>query len=156
VKKYLCFLFLISLSILFSFIQKTYPAVNQDNKVCIDKTVEAVINGRVYTFEVSDVKNEGHKGLMYRENLDEDSGMLFVFPTEDYLEFYMKNTYIPLDIAFIGKGFRIIDIQELKPLDETVVTSKKKALYALEVNRGFFNRVGLGLGDKIEFKMPGN
>lgn len=88
---------------------------------------------------------------MFRERLDLDSGMLFVFEEPQFLNFYMKNTPLALDIAFLDSDCRIIDIQPLCPYSEEVVTSKGLALYALEVNRGFFQRAGLGVSDKIEF-----
>lgn len=88
---------------------------------------------------------------MFRERLDLDSGMLFVFEEPQFLNFYMKNTPLALDIAFLDSDCRIIDIQPLYPYSEEVVTSKGLALYALEVNRGFFQRAGLGVSDKIEF-----
>jgi uncharacterized membrane protein (UPF0127 family) len=68
--------------------------------------------------------------------------------------YYMKNTFIPLDIAFIDDNFKIIDIQTMQPLDETTVASRGKAMYALEANKGFFKRVGLKVGDKLEFETP--
>ena len=91
---------------------------------------------------------------MYREKLSKNSGMLFVYREKQYLSFYMKNTLIPLDIAFLDEFFRIINIEEMFPLDETSINSKKEAQFALEVNRGFFKRVGLKEGDIINFITP--
>ncbi|MFA5759267.1 MAG: DUF192 domain-containing protein, partial [Clostridia bacterium] len=90
------------------------------------------------------------KGLMFRKNLPEDSGMLFVFGKEDELRFWGKNTYIPLDIAFIGKNKEIKDIQKISPLSEKTIGGKEKCLYALEVNEGFFNKNNIKIGDKVE------
>jgi len=80
--------------------------------------------------------------------------MLFVYSYMTIMDFYMKNTLIPLDIAFIDGGFKIVDIQSMNPLDETTVRSKKRCMYALEVNRGFFERIGVKEGDTIEFITP--
>lgn len=80
--------------------------------------------------------------------------MLFVYPNKKYLYFFMKNTFIPLDIAFIDEQHKIIDIQQMEPLDETTIQSKKEAMLALEVNRGFFDRVGLKVGDTLNFVTP--
>ena len=128
-------------------IQKGYA----DNSL---KTIDVKIKNKIYTFELADTQLEKQIGLMFRQELAEDSGMLFVFYKMDYLSFYMKNTIIPLDIAFMDNEFNIIDIQSMEPLDTTLTISKSKAQYALEVNKGFFRRVGLGVGDRIEFITP--
>ncbi len=101
--------------------------------------------------EIAATQEARKKGLMYRKELAPDTGMLFVYPDEKIRHFYMKNTYIPLDIAFIDKAGVIVDIQQMKPLDETIIRSKEKARYALEANRGFFRRIGGAVGDKIAF-----
>ena len=114
------------------------------------KTVKVRIHDKRYTFEIAETQEERQKGLMFRKKLDQNSGMLFIFDRTDYLTFYMKDTFIPLDIAFIDSDFTIVDIQQLQPLDETLVISKFKAQYALEVNRRFFEKAGLSVGDKFE------
>ena len=114
------------------------------------KIVRIKISDRIYTFELAQTQEAREKGLMFRKALDQDSGMFFIFEKEDYLIFYMKDTLIPLDIAFIDSKLRIVDIQQMEPLDTTFIVSKAKALYALEVNRGFFEEAGIKLGDKIE------
>ena len=91
---------------------------------------------------------------MFRKKLSKNSGMLFVYRGKQYLSFYMKNTLIPLDIAFLDESFRIINIEEMFPLDETSVISKREAQFALEVNRSFFKRVNLKEGDIINFITP--
>ena len=116
--------------------------------------VKAKINNKIYTFETALTKEDRQKGLMYREKLSKNSGMLFVYKEKEYLSFYMKNTLIPLDIAFLDEFFRIINIEEMSPLDETSINSKKPAQFALEVNRGFFKKVGLKEGDIINFISP--
>ena len=100
--------------------------------------------------EIADTDQKRAQGLMHRKNLDTNSGMLFVFPREQYMNFWMKNTYIPLSIAFIDKHGTILEIQHMKPLDDTIFyTSKSKAIYALEVNRGWFNRNSINVGCRI-------
>lgn len=118
------------------------------------KFVKIEINDKIYTFEVANSLEERKKGLMFRKKLNKDSGMLFVYPNELILSFYMKNTLIPLDIAFINSNFEVVDIQKMYPLDETPIISKETAQFALEVNRGFFERVGLKIGDKIKIITP--
>jgi hypothetical protein len=112
--------------------------------------VKIKMNGKIYQFETAVTSEEKEKGLMFRKSLAKDSGMLFVYQKEEYMSYWMKNTLIPLDIAFIDRDFRITDIHSMKPLDETPVSSKAKAMYALEVNPGFFQRAGVKEGDVIE------
>jgi uncharacterized protein len=116
--------------------------------------VEVKINGKTYSFESAVTEKQRQTGLMFRKKLDKNNGMLFIYGKEEYLFFYMKNTFIPLDIAFIDDEFKIIDIQQMEPLDETTIQSKGKARYALEVNRGFFSKAGLNVGDKLDFTSP--
>jgi uncharacterized protein len=102
--------------------------------------------------EIADDTSERGLGLMYRTALAEDRGMLFVFPGEERLSFWMKNTLIPLSIAFIDSEGRIVDIQDMKPLDDDPPSyvSAKPAKYALEVNQGFFEERGIKVGDRAE------
>ncbi|MCA3748442.1 MAG: DUF192 domain-containing protein [Rubrobacter sp.] len=89
---------------------------------------------------------------MYRTALGEDRGMLFVFDRERRLSFWMRNTLIPLSIAYIDSEGRIVDIQDMKPLDDDPphYVSAEPAMYALEVNRGFFEERGVEVGDTVE------
>tara|TARA_B100000287_G_scaffold213100_1_gene201184 strand:+ start:278 stop:982 length:705 start_codon:yes stop_codon:yes gene_type:complete len=88
-------------------------------------------------------------GLMFRENLDENSGMLFVFNESGEKSFHMNHTKIPLDIAFINESGIIESIKELEPLNPIPVSSDSKVLYALEVNRGWFTEHNVNVGDQI-------
>ena len=102
--------------------------------------------------EVADDLAEQAKGLMYRTTLGENRGMLFVYPDERELSFWMKDTLIPLSIAFIDRERRIIDIQDMKPLDDEPphYVSAEPAQYALEVNQGFFEKGGVKVGDRVD------
>jgi len=96
-------------------------------------------------------ESERQRGLMYRKSLEKNTGMLFVFSREQYLNFWMKNTYVPLSIAYIDSGGTIGDIQDMAPLDTSVTyPSKSPARYALEVNRGWFAANGIAPGCRIE------
>jgi uncharacterized membrane protein (UPF0127 family) len=108
----------------------------------------------VIRVEIADDASEREQGLMRRTELGENRGMLFVFEKEQRLSFWMKDTRIPLSIAFMDSEGRIVDIQEMKPLDDEPpnYTSAEPARYALEVNRGFFNEHGVEAGD--EAKLP--
>ena len=102
--------------------------------------------------EIADSPAEQAKGLMYRKSLGEDRGMLFVYPAEQELSYWMKNTYIPLSIAYIDSEGRIVDILDMKPLDDRPphYVSSEPVQYALEVNQGFFEREGVKEGDHAE------
>jgi uncharacterized membrane protein (UPF0127 family) len=88
-------------------------------------------------------------GLMFRESLDEDCGMLFVFEESSEKSFHMNHTQIPLDIAFINASGIVESIKELQPLNPVPVYSDAKVLYALEVNRGWFTENNVNIGDQI-------
>jgi uncharacterized membrane protein (UPF0127 family) len=102
--------------------------------------------------EIADDVSEQARGLMYRTSLAENRGMLFVYRGEEQRSFYMKNTLIPLSIAFIDSEGRIVDIQDMKPLDDDLphYVSAKPAQYGLEVNQGFFEERGVKVGDRAE------
>ncbi|MCB9639103.1 MAG: DUF192 domain-containing protein [Myxococcales bacterium] len=92
------------------------------------------------------------QGLMYRKMLAEFGGMLFIFGQDDYLSFWMKNTYIPLDMIHISYDKKIVGIVEnAKPHDETPRGVGKPARYVLEVNASFSKQHGLAPGDTIRF-----
>ena len=94
---------------------------------------------------------EREKGLMFRKFLKENDGMLFIFEVEQKLNFWMKNTLIPLDIAYINKDGFINEIYSMKALDVSVTyNSMKPAMYALEVNSGWFEKHNIKTGSKIE------
>ena len=82
--------------------------------------------------------------------LPENEGMLFIYRREEILSFWMKNTTIPLSIAFIDKKGIITEIRDMKPLGMDSVRSAKPAQYALEVNRGWFTKNGIKVGSKVE------
>lgn len=102
--------------------------------------------------ETAQTETERQRGLMFREHLPPDQGMLFIFPVSQIQSFWMRNTFIPLDIAFIDRDGVIVDIQHMKPVDESVLyTSRAPALYALEVNAGWFAQHGIEAGARVNF-----
>ncbi len=101
--------------------------------------------------EVAKTPEERSHGLMERKHLGKDEGMLFIFETEDYHGFWMKNTLIPLSIAFIEKSGRIASITDMKPLTLDSHVPPKPILYALEMNKGWFSSHGVKVGDTIRF-----
>ncbi len=89
-------------------------------------------------------------GLMSRTNLGEDEGMIFLFPTPRPVSFWMKDTLIPLSIAYVGPSGRIFEIHDMKALDETPVPSVSPAVAsAIETSLGWFGRHGVLPGDMV-------
>ena len=101
--------------------------------------------------EVAKTLEERAQGLMERKHLDKDAGMLFIFENEGYHAFWMKNTFIPLSIAFVDKEGRIVKIANMKPLTLRSHPPPKPILYALEMNKGWFSAHGIKEGDMIRF-----
>ena len=96
-------------------------------------------DGAIIQAEVAASQNERERGLMYREELGEDAGMLFVFEKEDKYQFWMKNVNFPLDIIWVNKDMRVVDIQTAMPCTEHCIeyTPDYPARYVLEVPAGF-------------------
>lgn len=108
------------------------------------------INSRKITVEVADTPELMSHGLMFRDKLPEDTGMLFVYPEPQRVSFYMKNTKIPLSIGFVDPNGVLLEIRDMRPLDETPIKSKTDSVqYAIEVPQGWFARAGLQPGAKI-------
>ena len=101
--------------------------------------------------EVAKTPEERSRGLMGRKHLGKDEGMLFIFETEDTHEFWMKDTLLPLSIAFIDKDNRIVWMTEMKPLTLDSHVPPRPVLYALEMNKGWFSSHGIKVGDQIRF-----
>ncbi len=103
--------------------------------------------------EIADDSYERQTGLMYRESMEESQGMLFIYPEAARRSFYMKNTYIPLDILFFGSDSTAVSFQEnAEPLDETPLPSGEPAQFVLEINGGLVQEWNIEEGDKIDFK----
>ncbi len=100
--------------------------------------------------EVARTSEERSRGLMFREELAEDGGMLFVFPEDTEAGFWMKDTLIPLSIAFIAADGTILGVQDMESLSEELHRPPGRYRYALEVNQGWFREHGLGQGDRVE------
>ena len=82
--------------------------------------------------------------------LPENEGMLFIYRREEILSFWMKNTTLPLSIAFIDKKGNITEIRDMEPMGMDSVRSAKPAMYALEVNQGWFTKNNIKIGDKVK------
>jgi uncharacterized membrane protein (UPF0127 family) len=112
--------------------------------------VQLKIKGHAVSAEVAATEETRTTGLMYRFSLKPDSGMLFVFGNPQPLAFWMKNTYVPLSIAFIDADGRIVNIEDMAPQTERTHSSRGLAMYALEMRKGWFGANGIGPGDRIE------
>jgi uncharacterized membrane protein (UPF0127 family) len=102
------------------------------------------------TAEVADTPGELSQGLMGRTSLPAGTGMFFVFQSEAIRSFWMKDTPIPLDIAFLNRLYEVVDIQQMEPETETLHTSASAAMYALEVPRGWLADHGIAVGSRAQ------
>lgn len=108
---------------------------------------------KMITIQIAENEQERDQGLMWKYSMPEDDGMLFVFDTEELLTFWMKNTYISLDMVFADKSGNIVSISsEATPLSEAPISSGAPAKYVVEVNGGFCAKYGISVKDKIEYE----
>jgi uncharacterized membrane protein (UPF0127 family) len=113
-------------------------------------TTELTINGHRVTAEVASTVATRAVGLMRRFSLRPDHGMLFVFNAPQPLSFWMKDTYIPLSIAFIAADGRILNIEDMAPQTESLHNSRGAAMFALEMKKGWFAQLAITAGDRID------
>ena len=121
-----------------------------------DKTLKFIdINEKtLFQIDIEVVKTdeERMRGLMYRNGMAENRGMLFVMEVEKQQSFWMHNTIMSLDIIYINKKYEIVDIyKHTKILDDTSLPSKAPALYVVEINAGLCSKYGIKIGDKVQF-----
>jgi len=113
------------------------------------------INGHPLAVELATTPKARVCGLSKRVNLPENHGMLFIYPTAGPRRFWMKDTQIPLSIAFLDDTGRILSIQRMTPMQTNErYYSPQPVRYALEVNQGWFADHGIGVGDIVEMKLP--
>jgi uncharacterized membrane protein (UPF0127 family) len=104
------------------------------------------------TVEIADTPEAREKGLMFREEMPENHGMLFLMPEESIQVFWMKNTPLPLDMLFIDRDWKIVGtIENATPYSTDQLSINKPSIYILEVNGGFCSRHGINKGDSVEF-----
>ena len=99
--------------------------------------------------EVARTDAQRERGLMKRRSLGSREGMLFVFEADQRLVFWMKDTLVPLSIAFLSSEGRILQIEDMEPLSEKAIRSRLSARYALELPQGAFDEVGAAEGDTV-------
>ncbi|MCL1813427.1 MAG: DUF192 domain-containing protein [Treponema sp.] len=134
--------------------QSSESRSNQDGKPQTGLTTKIIsITGEegaiAVEVELAQTDEQRTIGLMYRTNLEDSKGMLFIFNEDQILSFWMKNTIIPLSIAYISYDGTIVDIRDMYPNNTSPVQSSRSVRYALEVPQGWFGRVGIKAGDKV-------
>ena len=100
--------------------------------------------------EVAATAEERAEGLMYRDEVPDGTGMLFVFQDTQIRSFWMANTYVPLDVAYMDPSYRIVDIIAMEPLDTSSKPSRAPAMFALEVRQGWFGEQGIEIGAQAD------
>jgi uncharacterized membrane protein (UPF0127 family) len=113
-------------------------------------TVQLSIKGHRVVAETATTTATRTVGLMHRFSLKPDQGMLFVFNAPQPLAFWMKNTFVPLSIAFIGVDGKILNIEDMAPRTETTHPSRGLALYALEMKKGWFAERAIAAGERVD------
>jgi len=139
--------FIILIFVLFSLVLLKIAYDKLGNKVCFEN--------ECFYVEIADTEEERSQGLMFRENLEKNRGMLFIFEKEDEYPFWMKNTLIPLDIVWINKEKEVVFIgRNIQPCEKgecPTVMPGEKAKYVLEINAGTTEGIGLEIGDILDF-----
>ena len=119
------------------------------NDIHFDAT-PATIKGKPFTLEIADSDDKRERGLMFRNTMPADHGMIFVFDAPDNYRFWMKNTFIPLDIIFLDATGKVLVIQPRQAHDESSIGPDDPALYVIELNLGAARNIGLTRGDHID------
>ena len=146
------FLFFINFIILGIFFNHNVEACSNIKFAKKDIIIVSKVNNQKIRFkvEIADTDLKRKTGLQCKTKMELNEGMLFIWKTEDFRSFWMKNTSIPLDIIFINKAYEIIDIfYNAKPYSLKSISSNKKAKYVLELNKGVFDSYRLNLLDRI-------
>ena len=112
-------------------------------------SVEIGVGDATLQAEIADDGQERYVGLGFRDSMDEDVGMLFVYPGERPLTFTMRDTRIPLSIAFVSEDLVINEIHDMPVGPDQLFPSERPAMYALETNLGWFDRNGVEPGDRL-------
>ena len=118
-------------------------------------TAWVVLRGDTVVAEMARTGEQRAAGLMNRSRVPDGTGMLFVFEDAAVRSFWMKDTYVPLDIAFIGPDLRIVDIQRMEPEVTETYDSAAPAMFALEVRQGWLAEHGWRVGDVVEITFGG-
>lgn len=119
----------------------------------IDDRFPIQVGDRTVQMQIAALPAEQQKGLMFRQTMGADEGMLFVFTTPQPQGFWMRNTTLPLDIGYIDGAGELKEIYPMYPLDEKTVPSRSRSIqFCLEMNQGWFKRNGVTAGAKLDLK----
>lgn len=118
------------------------------------ESIEMQIGSKMFNLEIANDDETRQRGLMRRDSMPANHGMIFVFPKEEVLSFWMKNTRIPLDIIYVAGDGEVVSIKNLKPYDVTSVSSEHPAKYAVELNAGAADAAGVRVGDLLTIPFP--
>ena len=124
---------------------------------CASDGPSVELGGKTFAVEIADTTEKQALGLMFRDSMPDDHGMLFIFPNEAPRSFWMKNTRIPLDIMYFDKDLRMVSISADTPPCKVrrcpSYPSKGPAMYVLELNAGMAKKLGIGEGDTLTLKL---
>jgi uncharacterized membrane protein (UPF0127 family) len=123
---------------------------NKDKAHSSLPTVQMPLGGKTFTLEVADTDANRQYGLMRRDSMPADHGMLFVFGDERERGFWMKNTRIPLDIVYVDAAGKVVSVKQMKPYDLTTVHSDGPTQYAIELNKDAAEKAGVKAGMILE------
>lgn len=124
------------------------------------KKDKIVLSGKTIQVEMAQTDDERSHGLMFRQKMSDEEGMLFIFPNEQSLSFWMKNTFIDLSIGYFDQNRTLVDIQEMRAMNSVMTESlpsypsQKPAMYALEMNKGWFLKNKIKIGSRFLFQTP--
>lgn len=124
------------------------PVNAKQDEVSFD-SITIKLDQQVLELEYATTYEQRAMGLMFRKSMCEQCGMLFNFGEARMASLWMKNTFIPLDVAFIDREGVITDIRSMKPHDLTSVGASRPIVYALEMNKGWFSNHDVQVGDKM-------
>lgn len=113
-------------------------------------TVKMRIGSRTFNLEVARTEDEQKKGLMKRDSMPEDHGMIFPMPREEVQGFWMKDCRFPQDILFLDNRGKIVSIHQMEAYDEKTTSSDYPARYAIELNKGVAAKTGVKAGDVLD------
>jgi len=113
------------------------------------RTAQVRVGSHPMKVEIVETDAQRAKGLMFREKLGRDEGMLFIYDEHAYQAMWMKNTLIPLSVAFLDRNGVILNIEEMAPQTEDTHMSAGPASYSIEANKGWFAQKGVKPGDKV-------
>jgi len=111
---------------------------------------ELRVGNQTLQAEIADTPESMERGLMFRDHLPDSQAMLFVFAAPQQVSFWMRNTSIPLDVAYLDRDGRILEIHQMFPFDESSITSHSdRVAYALETNQNWFEKRHISIGTPI-------